>query len=96
MQRPLDKANKQRPFLGNGSVNTFPLQRIRTQHYKNGVFYVVRAEKLCSRQLEQRLIKFIRKMLKQLQPLHCYTQLFAAHPKYVQKKCKKKTVETNM
>jgi hypothetical protein len=30
--------------------------------------------------------KFIGKMLKQLQPLHCYTQLFAAHPKYVQKK----------
>jgi hypothetical protein len=29
------------PFSGNGSVNEFPLQRIRTQHYsynRNGVF----------------------------------------------------------
>jgi hypothetical protein len=25
-------------------------------------------------------------VLKQLQPLHCYTQLFAAHPKYAPKK----------
>jgi hypothetical protein len=26
MQRPRNKANKQRPFIGNGSVNTFLLQ----------------------------------------------------------------------
>jgi hypothetical protein len=31
MQQSQDKANKQRPFLGNGSVNTSPRQRIRTQ-----------------------------------------------------------------
>jgi hypothetical protein len=38
---------KQGPFLGNGSVNTFPQQRIRTQQlsdcWKRGVFYVVRS-----------------------------------------------------
>jgi hypothetical protein len=32
-------------------------------------------------------------VLKQLQPLHCYTQLFAAHPKYVQKNCRNKHVK---
>jgi hypothetical protein len=37
MQRPRDKANKQRLFLGNGSVNTFQRQRIWTQKEKNGV-----------------------------------------------------------
>jgi hypothetical protein len=46
MQRPRDKANKQRPFLDDGSVNTLPRQLIRTQQEKNGVFYVVRADKL--------------------------------------------------
>jgi hypothetical protein len=30
--------------MGNGSVNTFPRLRTRTKEYKNGVFYVVRAE----------------------------------------------------
>jgi hypothetical protein len=29
MQRPPDKAKKQRPFLGNSPINTFPLQRTR-------------------------------------------------------------------
>jgi hypothetical protein len=45
MQRQRDKAKEQRQFLDNGSVNTFPLQRIRMQQQKNGVFYVVHAEK---------------------------------------------------
>lgn len=31
LQRRRDKANQQRPLLGNGSINTFPLQRIVTQ-----------------------------------------------------------------
>jgi hypothetical protein len=39
-------ANKQQPFLGNSSVNTFPLQRISTQQQKNGVLYMFRSEKL--------------------------------------------------
>jgi hypothetical protein len=30
----------------NGSVNTFPQQRIRTQQWKNYVYYVIRAERL--------------------------------------------------
>jgi hypothetical protein len=34
-----------RPFLGNGSVNTFPEQRIR-MHQRNGVFYPVRGKEL--------------------------------------------------
>jgi hypothetical protein len=47
--RPVAKRTlrKQRPFLGNGSVNTFPRQLMRTQQlsycWKRGVFYVVRA-----------------------------------------------------
>jgi hypothetical protein len=37
---------KQRPFPDNDPVNTFPLQRTRTQQYKNGVLYVACAETL--------------------------------------------------
>jgi hypothetical protein len=33
-----------RPFISNGSVNTFPQQQTLMQQYKDGVFYVVRAE----------------------------------------------------
>jgi hypothetical protein len=35
-----------RSFLNDGSVNTFPRKRTRTQQYKNGVFDVVHAEEL--------------------------------------------------
>jgi hypothetical protein len=45
MQRPEDRANEQRPFLGNGSVDTFPLQGIRSKQ-KKSVFCVVRAQML--------------------------------------------------
>jgi hypothetical protein len=40
-----------RPFLSNGSVNTFPRKRTRTQQQKNGFFDVVRAKELSWRQL---------------------------------------------
>jgi hypothetical protein len=44
---------KQRRFLDNGSVNTFPRQRICTQHesyyWKRNVFYAVHAERLQAR-----------------------------------------------
>jgi hypothetical protein len=39
-------ADIQGPFLGNGSVNTFPQEHTRTQQYKSYVFYVVLAELL--------------------------------------------------
>jgi hypothetical protein len=48
---------KQRQFLGNGSVNTFPRQRSRKQQQSSSwmqrVFYVVRAEILWTEQFEQ-------------------------------------------
>jgi hypothetical protein len=31
------------PFLGNGSVNTFPRERLRMQRGKRGVVYAIRA-----------------------------------------------------
>jgi hypothetical protein len=34
------------PLLGNSSVNTFPLQRLRMQRGKRGVVYVIRSEEL--------------------------------------------------
>jgi hypothetical protein len=41
---------KQQPFLGNGSVNTFPQQQIHMQQqsycWKQGVFYVACAKML--------------------------------------------------
>jgi hypothetical protein len=39
------------PFLGNGSVNTFPRQRLLMQRGKRGVAYAVRAEELKRREL---------------------------------------------
>jgi hypothetical protein len=41
------------PFLGNGSVNTFPRQWLRMQRKKRGVFYAVRAKVLKRRELVQ-------------------------------------------
>jgi hypothetical protein len=41
--------SKQRPFLGNGSLNTFPPQRTRTEQQKNNVLYVIPAEMLEAR-----------------------------------------------
>jgi hypothetical protein len=39
------------PFLGNGSVNMFPLQGLRMQWGKRGIAYEVRAEELQRREL---------------------------------------------
>jgi hypothetical protein len=45
VQRVLNKRCYETRFLAQLG-NTFPRQRIRKQQQKNGVFYVVRAEKL--------------------------------------------------
>jgi hypothetical protein len=50
---------KQRPFLGNGSVNTFLLLGSRflimqqLDYNENGSFYAVRAERTCLREAEE-------------------------------------------
>jgi hypothetical protein len=38
-------------FLSNGSVNTFPRKRTRSQQYKSGLFYVARAATVAVRPL---------------------------------------------
>jgi hypothetical protein len=55
------EANKQQPLLGNGSVNTFPRQRIRTQRYRycwKRCFYSVCAKELQRRQLGRWGVKY--------------------------------------
>jgi hypothetical protein len=41
------------PFLGNGSVNTFPWQWLHMQRGKQGVLYAVCTKQLKRRELEQ-------------------------------------------
>jgi type II secretory ATPase GspE/PulE/Tfp pilus assembly ATPase PilB-like protein len=46
------------PFLGNGSVNTFPRQWLRMQKVKLGVVYAIHAQKLQRRCCEEMTLAY--------------------------------------